>query len=358
MEKEASADEQHSMEKTEDERVEDWESDTEERDEEKEHQKVRDKKAERREKARERREKRRQEVSLLRTIPYSDHQRWWSADTIAVVTGANRGIGFEIARQLAMHGVTVILTSRDAAVGEEAAKVLQEGGLNVHFHQLDIVNDSSITSCNEWLMQNFGGIDILVNNAGVSFNYGPDNQLEHADQVIATNYFGTKKIIEAMIPLMRPSTPGARIINVSSRLGRLNGRRNRIGDVALRRQLEDVDLLSEELIDRTMATFLEQVKGGNLVSGMWPQTATDYALSKLAVNAYTRVKAKEFSDRPVGEKIYINCYCPGWVRTAMTGWAGHTSPEEGADTGVWLALLPTNQVVTGKFFAERREINY
>lgn len=78
------------------------------------------------------------------------------------MTGANRGIGFEIAHQLAVHGLTVILTSRDAAVGEEAAKVLQEGGLNVLFHQLDIVGLSSIKVFTEWLRQNYGGADILV----------------------------------------------------------------------------------------------------------------------------------------------------------------------------------------------------
>ncbi|XP_058226523.1 uncharacterized protein LOC131335268 [Rhododendron vialii] len=325
--------------------------------EERESQRQRDKKEEKRERAKERREKRRQEVSLLRTIPYSDHQRWWSADTIAVVTGANRGIGFEIAHQLAVHGLTVILTSRDAAVGEEAAKVLQEGGLNVLFHQLDIVGLSSIKVFTEWLRQNYGGADILVNNAGVNFNLGADNCLEFAEDVIHTNYFGTKNVIQAMIPLMRPSTSGARIVNVSSRLGRLNGRRNRIGDLTLRHQLEDVDSLSEELIDGTLTTFLAQVKDGSWTSGGWPQTYTDYSMSKLAVNAYTRLMAKMLSDQPEGRKICINCYCPGWVKTAMTGWAGHTSPEEGADTGVWLALLP-DLLVTGKFFAERREVSF
>lgn len=88
--------------------------------------------------------------------------RWWSSNTIAVVTGANRGIGFEIAHQLALHGLTVILTSRDAAVGEAAAKVLQEGGLNVVFHQLDIVDPPSIEAFVEWIKEIYGGIDILV----------------------------------------------------------------------------------------------------------------------------------------------------------------------------------------------------
>ncbi|KAA8540603.1 hypothetical protein F0562_024478 [Nyssa sinensis] len=309
------------------------------------------------ERAKARREKRRQEITLLRTIPYSDHQRWWSIDTIAVVTGANRGIGFDIAHQLAVHGLTVILTSRDAGVGDEARKVLQERGLTVFFHQLDVVDPSSIKVFAEWVQQDFGGIDILVNNAGVNFNHGTDNSVEFAEQVIGTNYFGTKSMIQAMIPLMRPSASGAHIVNVSSRLGRLNGRRNRIGDVTLRKQLENVDTLSEELIDGTVNKFLEQVKDGSWTSSGWPQNYTDYSMSKLAVNAYTRLMAKMLSDRPEGQKIYINCYCPGWVKTAMTGWAGHTSPEEGADTGVWLSLLP-DQLVTGKFFAERREINF
>ncbi|XP_009596907.1 uncharacterized protein [Nicotiana tomentosiformis] len=309
------------------------------------------------ERAQERREKRRQEISLLRTIPYSDHQRWWSSDSIAVVTGANRGIGFEIAHQLASHGLTVLLTSRETRVGEKAAKVMQEGGLNVVFHQLDIVDPASIQSLSDWIKEKYGGLDILINNAGVNFNFGSDNSVEFAETVIKTNYFGTKSMVKAMIPLMRPSPFGARIVNVTSRLGRLNGRRNRIANVSLRQQLEDVNSLSEELIDNTVNTFLGQVKDGTWISGGWPQVFTDYSLSKLAANAYTRLMARILSDRPEGHKIYMNCYCPGWVKTAMTEWAGHTSPEDAADTAVWLALLP-DQVVSGKFFAERREINF
>ncbi|KAK3042471.1 hypothetical protein RJ639_000195, partial [Escallonia herrerae] len=378
---------------------------------------------------------------------------WWSSETIAVVTGANRGIGFEIAHQLALHGLKVILTSRETGVGEEAAKVLQEGGLNVVFHQLDVVDPLSIKAFVDWVQQSYGGIDILVstslcmlfciyssylddeiasaysilgpktkfdqddhhldseeeletergdtvqavaaaaggggedvrelggsggggegggeggwgrrrgakedgwkgfgqrrrwgvNNAGVNFNLGSENSVEYAEKVILTNYYGTKNMIQAMIPLMRPSASGARIVSVSSRLGRLNGRRNRIGNVALRQQLEDVNQLSEELIDRTVTMFLEQVKDGSWTSGGWPQTSTDYSISKLAVNAYNRLMAKVLSNRPDGHKIYINCYCPGWVKTAMTGWAGNVTPEEGADTAVWLALLP-DQFVSG-----------
>ncbi|KAL1533267.1 alcohol dehydrogenase [Salvia divinorum] len=309
------------------------------------------------EKAKEKKEKRRQEISLLRTIPYSDHQRWWTSETIAVVTGGNRGIGFEIVHQLAMHGITVILTSRETGVGQEAAKVLQEGGLNVVFHQLDITDPPSIESFAQWLKQEYDGLDILINNAGVNYNAGSDNSVERAEQVIQTNYFGTKNMIKAMIPLMRPSEPGARIVNVSSKLGRLSGRRNRIENAEIRKKLENEELLSEELIDEVMNTFLEQVNDGTWKEGGWPHVFTDYSLSKLAVNTYTRLMAREFASRPEGQKIYINCYCPGWVRTAMTSWAGHISIEDGADTAVWLSLLP-DQFVTGKFFSERREINF
>ena len=88
--------------------------------------------------------------------------RWWTSNTIAVVTGANRGIGYEISHQLAGHGLTVIFTSRDTSVGEEAAKVLQERGLNVVYRQLDIVDPSSIEAFSTWIEEVYGGIDILV----------------------------------------------------------------------------------------------------------------------------------------------------------------------------------------------------
>lgn len=308
------------------------------------------------ERSKERRQSRLQEISLLRTMSYSN-QRWWTSETIAVVTGGNRGIGFEIIRQLAGHGMTVILTSRNTEVGTEAVKVLQEAGLLVEFHQLDIVDPQSIKEFADWIKLNHGGLDILVNNAGVNFNVGSENTVEHAEQVIKTNYYGTKNLIEAMLPLMKPSIFGARIVNVSSRLGRLNGRRNRIEDVTLREPLSNDELLTEEMIDNTLKTFLQQTKDGSWKSGGWPQNSTDYSMSKLALNCYSRYLARKLCDRPEGEKICVNCFCPGWVKTAMTGWAGNVSVEIGADTGVWLALLP-GQSVNGKFFAERREIHF
>lgn len=125
----------------------------------------------------------------------------------------------------------------------------------------------------------------------------------------------------------------------------------------MREQLSDDETLSEEMIDGMVSSFLQQVEDGSWTSGGWPRTMTDYSVSKLAVNAYTRFMAKKLSERPDGEKIYINCYCPGWVKTALTGYAGSVSIEDAADSGVWLSLLP-DQAITGKFFAERREIHF
>ncbi|KAL3570044.1 hypothetical protein D5086_027293 [Populus alba] len=255
--------------------------------------------------AKEKREKRLQEISLLRTIPYSDHQRWWSSETVAVVTGGNRGIGFEVARQLADHGLSVILTSRESSAGLEAANVLRELGLSVDFHQLDVLDSLSIKTFAEWIQQTYGGLDVLVNNAAVNYNMGSDNSVENAKNVVDTNYYGIKNVTEALIPLMRPSAVGARIVNVSSRLGRLNGKRNRLEDKDLREQLANLETLSEELIDRTVSTFLQQVEDSTYTSGGWPQVNTDYSVSKLAVNAYTRLMAKKLSDRPNGVALWI-----------------------------------------------------
>lgn len=125
----------------------------------------------------------------------------------------------------------------------------------------------------------------------------------------------------------------------------------------LKTKLSDVEHLTEEMIDEMVNKFLQQVKEGTWKEGGWPPTQTDYTVSKMAVNAYTRYMAKKLLERKDGGKIYMNCYCPGWVKTALTGYAGTVTVEEGADTGVWLALLP-DQAITGKFFAERREIKF
>lgn len=100
--------------------------------------------------------------SLFFCFSLLKYLRWWASETIAVVTGGNRGIGFEITRQLAGHGLTVVLTSRDTTVGVEAVNVLQEAELNVVFHQLDIVDPSSMKQFADWIKETYGGLDVLV----------------------------------------------------------------------------------------------------------------------------------------------------------------------------------------------------
>ncbi|KAJ3678220.1 hypothetical protein LUZ60_002023 [Juncus effusus] len=309
------------------------------------------------ERARERKAQRLQEISHLRTIPYSPQDIWWSSETIAVVTGSNRGIGFEIARQLAVHGIQVILTSRNSERAEAAAEILRNEGLRAHHRQLDIADVSSVEDFARWIQLEFGGIDILVNNAGVNFNKGSENSVEFAETVISTNYYGTKRMIETFLPLMKPSPCGARIVNVSSRLGRADGRRNRISDTTLREKLTKDESLSEDLLHSTLTRFLAESKSDTWRSSIWPGIYTDYSLSKFALNAYTRLTAIKLAERPEGKKVFLNCFCPGWVRTEMTGWEGNTEADVAADTGVWLALVKEGGG-GGKFYAERREIKF
>jgi carbonyl reductase 1 len=149
-------------------------------------------------------------------------ERWWSKDTVAVVTGANKGIGFEIVRQLAKEGITVVLTARDATRGEKALESLKSQGLhNVNFHPLDVTSQESILALANWLRETYGGIDILINNAGILL-IGIDTTFETVKPVFDTNYFGVKNVTKALLPLLRDDTPGgARVIVVASRAGQL-----------------------------------------------------------------------------------------------------------------------------------------
>lgn len=285
----------------------------------------------------------------------SSHSRWWAKETVAVVTGANRGIGFEIARQLAKLGLTVILTARDDAQGREAVEKLSSQGLDVAFHPLDIAYKKSIDDFVEWLQTKYGGLEILVNNAAVAFKeHTEDNSVKHAETVIKTNYCATKSLTEALLPLFRPSPAGARILNISSRLGLLNKLQNE----TLRKRLGDVEKLSESDIDEFVKMFLKQVEQGTWKSGGWPEVWTDYSVSKLALNAYSRLLSTRLSERPERHKISINCYCPGFTMTSMTKGTGKYTAEEAAQNAAWIVLLPPSLLPNGKFFHGRRETNF
>ncbi len=235
-------------------------------------------------------------------------------DKIAVVTGANRGIGAEICRQLAKEGILVVLTSRDEAKGKAVCQALEKEELPVRYCQLDVDHPASIFNLENFMKKEFGRCDILVNNAGV-FLDKPETKgdlpsvfnakIETVRRTMETNVFGPLLLCQAMIPLMKKNNYG-RVVNLSSGMG----------------QLSDMN-------------------------GGYP----GYRISKVSLNALTRILTDELK----GTNILVNSMCPGWVKTEMGGPGATRSVQEGADTAVWLATLP-DQGPKGKFFRNRKEI--
>ncbi|KAI4324372.1 hypothetical protein L6164_023917 [Bauhinia variegata] len=289
----------------------------------------------------------------------SSKWRWWSSETVAVVTGGNRGIGFAIVKRLAQLGLTVILTARDTQKGEAALNTLRDQyGLNVHFLPLDVSDPSSINTFASSFKARYGPtLDILVNNAGVSFNDLHNNSVEHAETVIKTNFYGPKLLTQALLPVFRAlntdssqSSP-TRILNISSRLGSLKKMRNS----EIREVLESENV-SEEEIDETVNMFLEDVKMGRWKNRGWPEYWTDYAVSKLALNAYSKVLGKRYDQLKREEDhqhglLRVICFCPGFTQTSMTQGKGTHSADDAATFAAALVLLPPQYLpTTVKFF--------
>lgn len=232
---------------------------------------------------------------------------------VAVVTGANRGLGLETCRQLATAGHTVIATARNAAAGESAARQLQASGLEVRFAPLDVTDPASVDALVAKVAQDFARIDVLVNNAGIFPDPGPGSagaSVFDADAAtllrgFETNTVGAWRLCRALVPLMRGR---GRIVNVSSGMG----------------QLSDMN-------------------------GCCPA----YRLSKTALNALTRILADELQ----GTDIKVNSVCPGWVRTDMGGASATLSVEEGAAGIVWAATL-ADDGPSGGFFRHGHRIDW
>jgi len=225
---------------------------------------------------------------------------------VALVSGGNRGIGREVARQLAARDYAVVIGSRDLAKGE---KVARELGENVTARQLDVTDEESIVHCVASIAEDPGRLDVLVNNAGVTgggwSTSALDVDLDEVRKTLETNLFGAWRLTEEVLPLMRKNRYG-RIVNISSGMG----------------QLSDM--------------------GGH---------SPAYRVSKTGLNVLTRMLTAELSD----ENILVNSVCPGWVRTDMGTQAARRSVEEGADTPVWLATLPDDGP-RGGFFRDREPI--
>ncbi|KAJ9548254.1 hypothetical protein OSB04_020797 [Centaurea solstitialis] len=242
----------------------------------------------------------------------------------AVVTGANKGIGFETVRQLAASGVTVLLTARNEKRGTEAVSVLHGLGFsNVLYHQLDV--------------NNAGASGVVVDEDGLrALNIDPASWLsgkatnmvqgvmkttyDKAKECLNTNYYGVKNVIRALLPLLERSTSGARIINVSS----LRGELWRIPNEQIRKELGDVETLSEKKIDGFVEKFLEDLSNDALEANGWSKMLPAYSVSKAMLNAYTRVLAKTYPN------MCINCVHPGYVDTDLNWHTGTMTLEEGA----------------------------
>ncbi|KAI8545170.1 hypothetical protein RHMOL_Rhmol07G0020900 [Rhododendron molle] len=271
----------------------------------------------------------------------------------AVVTWANKGLGFEICRQLASNGITVVLTARDEKRGTEALEELKGSGHSdlVVFHQLDVANPSSSASLADFVKTQFGKLDILVNNAGIGgaiidWDAAAAGTYELAKECLETNYYEAKVMIEAFIPLLQ-SSDSPRIVNVSSDMGKLKN----IPSERVKGVLNDAETLTEDKIDELLNEFLQDLKENSLENKGWPTFSSAYIVSKAAMNAYTRILAKNYPT------FRINCVCPGYVKTDMNNYSGIFSVEEGAGHPVRLAMLPDDGP-TGVFFVQKEVASF
>ena len=229
---------------------------------------------------------------------------------VALVTGANRGIGFEVCRQLAAADVHVVLTGRERRSAETAAESLRAEDLDVSPAAMDVTDERSIGGCALEVTKRFGRVDILVNNAAVLIGEDRDaldTPIDDFRRTFETNVFGAIAVARAFVPGMIERRSGS-VVNVSSAAGQLS----------------------------SMRTY-----------------APAYSISKAALNAFT----VQLAAATRGTGVIVNSVNPGWVRTRMGGRSAPRSVAQGADTIVWLALQPSNGP-TGKFFSSRRVIEW
>jgi NAD(P)-dependent dehydrogenase (short-subunit alcohol dehydrogenase family) len=228
-------------------------------------------------------------------------------DKIALISGANRGLGLEIGKQLLGIGWNVIFAARNMHEGRPLVNKLREQWKTAWYHQLDVTDEQSISDLAEYVEETCGRLDVLINNAAILIeenHMAMDMELDDLHKTMAVNFYGPLMLTREMIPFFRDSAD-ARVINVSSRMGQLSG-----------------------------------MGGGHAA----------YRISKTALNALTLIMASELK----GGGIKVNSMCPGWVRTDLGGPGARKSVKEGADTAVWLAT--SDKIGTGKFYADRKVI--
>ena len=229
---------------------------------------------------------------------------------VALVTGANRGIGLEVSRQLAAKGLHVVLTGRDRDQIESAADQLRRESLDVSAAAMDVTDEEGVDDCARTVRERLGSIDVVVNNAAVLVAENAsvlETTLDEFRTTFEANVFGAVSVCRAFVPWMVTNRYG-RVVNVSSAAGQLS----------------------------SMSTY-----------------APAYSISKAALNAFTVQLAAELK----GTGVLVNSVNPGWVRTRMGGRGAPRTVAQGADTIVWAATLPANGP-TGGFFSERQRIDW
>lgn len=254
---------------------------------------------------------------------------------VAVVTGANRGIGAEIARQLAQQGFFVFVASRHPHDGEIVAAALRASGGHAKALALDVTDAASVARAAETVRGEVGQIDVLVNNAGVALE---GFNLDVVQRTLAVNFYGAARTTDAFLPLLAAH---GKVVMVSSGMAD----RGALGP-SLRTQFSQP--LSRAELFALVQQFEQAVATGHHRAQGWPQSA--YRVSKMALNVLTETLTRELADDP--RQLLVNACCPGWVRTDMGGPSADRSVEEGADTPVWLATLPKGGP-RGGFFRDR-----
>ena len=228
---------------------------------------------------------------------------------VAIVTGGNRGIGYEVCKELSGAGCSVVLTSRNEIDGKNAIVSIHDHD-NISYHKLDVTNIKDISYLRDWILKTYGRLDILINNAGIYLDEGVsvfevDEKIIH--ETLAVNFYGAFQMCKAFVPIMKQNGYG-RIVNISSGYGAMN----------------------------EMAGY---------------QAA--YRISKASLNALTLIMADELRD----VDIKVNAVCPGWVSTNMGGKMAPTSPHIAAMDIVHFALVDSKGP-TGKFFRYKKAIQW